>query len=107
MVFFRIEEFFKAMAFVHLNLFQHDVDGGDIAEVHHVGMDDVLDVADAFDDLPKALIGDMVADDEQVVDTRIEFQTKVVFVFQGHQVIGVAVFTGIVVEESVGQNVVQ
>ena len=60
-----------------------------------------------FDDLPQTLVGNVVADDEQVVDARIEFQTKVIFVFQGHQVVGIAVFTGVVVEESVWQNMVQ
>ena len=92
---------------MHLDPLQQHVHGGGTAEFHRVGVGHILDLAERLDDQRLPVGGDGVAYDEQVVDMRVQFDTEVVLVFERHEIVGVSVFAGVVVEKGVRQDVVQ
>ena len=58
-----------------------------------------VDVADAFDDVVETFCGDVVSDDEDVVDARREAHPGVVFTSQRDQVVDIAFFScGVIIE---------
>ena len=92
---------------MHLDTFKQDVHRWAQLEIHGVGVVDLLDLAQGLHDLCQALGIEVVAYDEQIVDMRVEFDAEVVLVSERHQVIGVSVLAGVVVEEGVGQGFIQ